>query len=163
MSYRIRTSAAAAALVLVGAAGICRAQCTSEWDTSIGTVGIAGGYAAPIMGWGSGTGFRVYVGGSFTSAGGSAANRYLAAWNPASGAWSSLGSGISGGFTNAFMTSLVPFNPGTGERLVAGGFFDTAGGVPQTASLAMWNGTNWEAMGTTWTGSTRGSIWSMAV
>jgi hypothetical protein len=62
------------------------------------------------------------------------------------------------------MTALVPFTPGRGpERLVAAGFFDTAGSVPGTASLAMWNGTTWEAMGTTWTGTTRGSIWSMAV
>src|SRR5207247_872636 len=78
--------------VLVSAAGSAWGQCTPQWDTSAGHVGISGGYAGPVRGW----------------------------------------------------------NDGLGEELVA-------------ASLGMWNGTAWEAMGTTWTGSTRGSIWSLAV
>jgi trimeric autotransporter adhesin len=149
-------------LVVCGLSLPCAAQC-STWETTIGNPGIAGGYAAAVRGWTGGPGMRIYIGGSFTNAGGLGSARYLAAWNPATGAWSPVGGGISGGFTNAFLTSIVPYNPGGGERLVVGGFFDTAGGVPQTASLAMWNGTSWQAMGTNWTGSTRGSIWSMAV
>jgi hypothetical protein len=141
---------------------VAMAQCAPEWDIASGNPGIAGGYAAPVRGWNDGSGEKLFVGGSFTSAGGSGANQYLARWDRTTNTWSSVGSGISGGFTNAFMTSMVPFNPGTGERLVVGGFYDTAGGVPNTASLAMWNGTSWEAMGTGWTGTTRGSIWSMA-
>jgi hypothetical protein len=62
------------------------------------------------------------------------------------------------------MTSLIPFTPGRGpERLVVGGWYDTAGGLPNTASLAMWDGSSWASMGTGWTGTTRGSIWSAAV
>jgi trimeric autotransporter adhesin len=155
--------AAAGCLTAGGPGATCVAQCTGSWDTTIGQPGIGSGYVAPIRAWNDGTGERIYVGGSFTSVGGSGAGRYLAAWDPATGVWSPLGSGISGGFTNAFMTSLVPFTVGGSERLVAGGFFDTAGGVPQTASVAMWNGSSWASMGTGWTGSTRGSIWSMAV
>jgi hypothetical protein len=147
-----------AAAAVAGATAGAWGQCQPQWDVAPGNPGIGGGYAAPVRGWDDGTGARLYVGGSFTSG----APPYLARWNPATGAWSSLGGGIGAGFTNAFMTSLVPFNPGGGERLVAGGFFDNAGGVAQTASLAMWNGTAWQAMGTTWTGGTRGSIWSMA-
>jgi len=132
------------------------------WETAIGTPGISGGYAAPIRAWNDGNGEKIYVGGSFTSAGGSSANRYLARWDAGTGQWSALGSGISGGFTNAFMTSIRTWNTRSGEQLVVGGFFDTAGGVPETASLAMWNGQTWSALGTGWTGTTRGSIWSMA-
>src|SRR4051812_7826660 len=149
---------APALLALVGSAF---GQCSSTWGTGIGNPRIAGGYAAPILGWNG----KVVVGGSFSSAGGTSATRYLGAWDPVSATWSPLGGGINQGFTNAFMTSLVTFNPGGGDRLVAGGFYDNAGNVPATASLAMWNPatSSWEAMGTTWTGSTRGSIWSMAV
>ncbi len=151
-----------AAAILV-AAGSAWGQCQPAWDVTGGNPGIAGGYAAAVRGWNDGTGDRLYLGGSFSAAGGSGANRYLGRWNPANNTWSALGSGINAGSTNAFLTSLVLFNPGSGERLVAGGFFDNAGNVANTASLAMWNGTAWQAMGTGWTGSTRGSIWAMAV
>ncbi len=152
-----------AASALVAATASAMAQpCEPAWETAIGNPGIAGGYAAPVRGWDAGTGEALYAGGSFTSIGGSAAGRYLARWNAGTNTWSPLGAGISPGFTNAFMTSLVPFNPGSGERLVAGGFYASAGGVAGTASLAMWNGASWEAMGTAWEQNTRGSIWSLA-
>ncbi len=152
------------AAVLALSSPIALAQpCQPTWDTAAGNPGIAGGYAAPVRLWNDGSGDRVFFGGSFTSAGGSGANRYLSRWNPANGAWSPMGSGINPGQTNAFMTSLVTFNPGGGDRLVAGGFYAGAGGVAGTASLAMWNGTTWEAMGTTWEQATRGSIWGMTV
>jgi hypothetical protein len=150
-------------LAFVVAASGASGQCQPAWETAIGNPGVAGGYAAPIFAWNSGSGENLYVGGSFTAMGGSAVNRYLARYNAGTNSWSALGSGINPGFTNAFMTSLVSFDFGSGPRLIAGGFFDNAGAVAQTASLAMWNGTSWEAMGTTWTGTTRGSIWSQAV
>src|SRR5205814_9968440 len=132
--------------VLAAARAACR-QGPPEWATASGKPGIGGGYAAPVGGWNDGSGERLYVGGSFTTAGGSGANAYLARWDRTTGTWSRVGSGISGGFTNAFMTALLPFNPGTGERLGVGGVFDTAGGTANTASLAMWNGTTGEAEG----------------
>src|SRR5690606_24816624 len=159
---RIGTAALMAGVV-GAAAGAASGQCQPAWDATIGNPGVSGGYVAPIFAWNDGSGERIYVGGSFTEAGGSAANQYLAAWNPTNNTWSSLGTGISAGFTNAFMTAMVPYDPGTGERLVVAGFFGADGGVPETASLAMWNGSSWEAMGTGWTGITRGSIWSLAV
>jgi hypothetical protein len=148
------------ALALLACAGAACAQCTPHWETAMGNPGIAGGYAAPVRLWNG----QVYIGGSFSSAGNVGGTAYIARYDPASNAMSPVGSGISGGFTNAFLTCLLPYTPPSGgpERLVVGGFFDTAGGVPQTASLAMWNGTSWEALGTTWTGTTRGSIWSLA-
>src|SRR5205085_7207908 len=151
-----------AAAFLSATAGLVHAQCTPAWDTAAGNPGIAGGYAAAVRSYDDGNGERLYVGGSFTSAGGSGANRYLARWNSAHGTWTAVGGGISGGSTNAFLTSLLPFATNAGSRLVVGGFFDNAGGVTATASLAMWNGALWQPMGTGWTGSNRGSIQCMA-
>ncbi|MFN0134299.1 MAG: GC-type dockerin domain-anchored protein [Phycisphaerales bacterium] len=151
-------------VVLAAGLPLAAQPCTPGWDTTIGTVGIAGGYAGPARLWNDGNGERLYIGGSFGSAGGSGANAFLTRWNRATNTFSPVGGGLSGGFTNGFLTAILPFTPsgGGGERLVVAGFFDNAGGVPQTASLAMWNGSAWQAMGTTWTGNTRGSIWSMA-
>ena len=139
------------------------AQCQPSWDTTPGLPGLGNGYADPILSWNDGQGERLYVGGSFESVGGVGA-KFVAKYNPATNGWAQLGNNLSGGFTNGFVTSLVPFTPagGGGQRLVVGGFYDSAVGVAQTASLAMWNGATWEAMGTTWTGTTRGSIWGMA-
>jgi trimeric autotransporter adhesin len=158
-----RAIAAAAGLLAASAlAAPAAAQCTPEWDTSIGNPGLGSGYVQPIFTWNDGTGEKVYVGGSFQGIAGTGAS-YAASYNPSTGAWSALGGGIRGGFTNAFITSFTTFDPdGAGERLIVGGFYDNAAGVPETASLAMWDGSQWEAMGTTWTGTTRGSIWSMA-
>jgi hypothetical protein len=96
------------------------------------------------------------VGGSFDTAGGSGAGRYLAAWNAAGNSWSSLGSGINAGATNAFVAALLPFNPGSVERLIAGVSL-TRRGCARDVEPGMWNGATWEAMGTGWTGSARGS------
>jgi trimeric autotransporter adhesin len=140
------------------------AQCTPAWDGSIGTPGISGGYIAPIVPWNDGTGEALYIGGSFSglpaATGGTIS--LVAKWNKSANTWSRLGSGTSTGFTNGFITSLTPHRIGTQNVLMVGGFYDTAGGVPGTASLAAWTGTQWQAIGTNWTGSSRSSVWSMA-
>jgi transglutaminase 1 len=70
-------------------------------------------------------GGNLIVGGEFTSAGGVAANR-IARYNPTTNTWSPLGSGVSGGpFPNVYALAVLP-----GGDVMAGGFFDTAGGVP---------------------------------
>jgi hypothetical protein len=144
----------APAAILAAAGTACAQPCQPTWDTTVGNPGVPGGYVAPMLSWNDGGGERLYVGSSDTP--------WLSKWNSANNTWSPVGAGISQGFTNAFMTSMVVFNPGSGDRLVVGGFYDTAGGTPNTASLAMWNGSSWEALGTGWTGSTRQSVWSMA-
>lgn len=153
----------AASFVLAAGLPVSAQPCVPGWDTTIGTVGIAGGYAAAAREWNDGNGPRLYVGGSFASAGGVGGTGLLAAYNRAANSFSPVGGGLSTGFTNGFVTSILPFNTGSGERLVVGGFFDNAAGVPGTASLAMWSGSAWQPLNTTWTGSTRGSIWCMAV
>jgi trimeric autotransporter adhesin len=162
----MKTASIAIAAALVSAAGSgggeAFAQCTSTWDRTAGLPGLSAGYAAPIRGWNE----RIYVGGSFSGIGGVPGTAYLGAYNPQSNSWSSVGTGISGGFTNAFMTAMLPYNPPTlpgGERLVVAGWYATAGGLPNSACLAMWNGASWETMGAGWDGNNRSSIWSLAV
>ncbi|MDW8438564.1 MAG: T9SS type A sorting domain-containing protein [Chloroherpetonaceae bacterium] len=80
----------------------------------------------------------LYVGGSFTTAGGTPVNN-IARWNGS--AWSAVGTspndGVSGG-----ILALASYN---GE-LYAGGLFTTAGGNPAN-SIARWNGSAWNAVG----------------
>ncbi|MCR9103144.1 MAG: HYR domain-containing protein, partial [bacterium] len=77
----------------------------------------------------------VYVGGSFTEAGGITANR-IAKWDGTN--WSTLGSGL-GGTCNAIAIA-------TNGDVYAGGFFSTAGGAT-VDDIAVWDGTNWSALG----------------
>jgi len=81
------------------------------------------------------SGGNVYVGGSFTLAGGNSANN-IAKWNGSS--WSAIGSGV-GSTVNAIAIS------GTGDIYV-GGAFTTAGG--NTANyIAKWNSfTGWSSL-----------------
>jgi hypothetical protein len=85
------------------------------------------------------SGNNVYVGGSFTNAGGVAANN-IAMWNGSS--WSALGSGVSGGQFLVGVDSLAV----SGTNLYVGGSFTNAGGVAAN-SIAVWNGSSWSALG----------------
>jgi len=79
-------------------------------------------------------GSDLFVGGSFTTAGGGGANN-IAKWDGS--AWSALGTGVG---------STVQALAVMGEDLYAGGGFTTAGGA--AASLvAKWNGIGWSALG----------------
>lgn len=77
----------------------------------------------------------LYVGGIFTSAGGSSAN-YIAKWDGT--AWSTVGTGMNGA-----VYSLAVAADGT---IYASGAFTTAGGVSATR-IAKWNGSAWSALG----------------
>ena len=80
------------------------------------------------------SGGLVYVGGSFTTAGGGTANR-IAVWDGAN--WSTLGNGL-GGTVNAILVD--------GSDVYVGGSFTTAGGNTARA-IAKWNGGTWSALG----------------
>ncbi len=84
---------------------------------------------------------NLYAGGSFTTAGGSAAN-YIAKWDGS--AWSALGSGM-----NNSVYALAFDNSG---NLYAGGIFTTAGGV-SASRIARWDGSTWSALGSGLSGS----------
>ena len=84
------------------------------------------------------------AGGMFTTAGGVPADN-VARWDGAT--WSALGAGISGptiGGSNPPYVAALALLPG--GDLVAGGRFDTAGGLPARL-IARWDGASWMAMG----------------
>ncbi|MBL8737934.1 MAG: exo-alpha-sialidase [Planctomycetes bacterium] len=76
--------------------------------------------------------------GDFANAGGAPANR-IARWD--GGTWSPLGSGV--GSTSGFGLYALAVM-GNGD-LFAGGYFQTAGGVPSNA-IARWSGGAWSAV-----------------
>jgi hypothetical protein len=91
-----------------------------------------------------GAGPEVIAGGTFTIAGGVPAKR-IARWNGSS--WSALGAGLSlGGLTSASAMAVLADDATGDATLIVGGSFATAGGV-DAKNVAMWNGTEWAAMG----------------
>jgi len=78
---------------------------------------------------------NLFIGGSFTSAGGVAA-KFVAKWDGSS--WSALGSGM-----NNTVYALSFDNSG---NLYAGGSFTTAGGVA-ASRIAKWDGAAWSSLG----------------
>lgn len=92
----------------------------------------------------------MYIGGSFTEAGGIAAQN-IARWH--NGAWEALGSGVTGGNTPAVYTIAV-----TQHNVVAGGSFTAIGG--NTANnIAYWNGIQWTPLGN----GTNDAVYALAV
>ena len=81
------------------------------------------------------SGSDLYVGGDFTTAGGTPANN-IAKWNGSS--WSTLYTGMNSG-VSALAVS--------GSDLYAGGDFTTAGGIA-VGAVAKWNGVSWSGLGT---------------
>jgi hypothetical protein len=93
------------------------------------------------------SGGDVYVGGGFLTAGPVTANR-IAKWNSLTNSWSALGTGVSGFNTeNSFVSAIAV----AGGKVYAGGSFPRIGGIT-AANIAVWNGANWEPLGTGITG-----------
>jgi hypothetical protein len=80
------------------------------------------------------SGSDLYVGGSFTTAGGAPATN-IAKWNGS--VWSALSSGINGGVYALAISD---------SDLYAGGWFTTAGDVSANY-IAKWNGCSWSSLG----------------
>jgi trimeric autotransporter adhesin len=91
------------------------------------------------------SGSDLYVGGQFTTAGGSAATN-IAKWDGSS--WSALGSGVNGYAVYALAVS--------GSDLYAGGSF-SMGGV-SVNPVAKWDGSSWSALGSGMGGGPQGGF-----
>lgn len=78
----------------------------------------------------------VIAGGGFTSMGGVANTRYIAKWNPTTGAWSSIGT------ANDFVWALALY----GTKLAVAGDFTSIGGTAANR-IALWDGANYSALG----------------
>jgi hypothetical protein len=88
-----------------------------------------------------GSGPALFAGGSFTTAGGTAA-RGIAKWDGAN--WSSLDG--SGGGPGLWVLALASFDDGSGPALYAGGLFQGAFGV-RTENIGRWRAGAWSAVG----------------
>jgi len=139
MNRITRNALAVLAMCLIGAstANLHAASFSDDNWSNIGNIlnegplPLVGGRVLAAVVDGSG---NLYVGGSFTIAGGVFATN-IAKWNGST--WSALGSGV-GGEVWALAVS--------GRDLYVGGWFTTAGGTPANY-IARWNGTNWSALG----------------
>lgn len=113
----------------------------ARWDGSSWSAvggGMDDGAVLALAPFDDGTGPALYVGGSFTSAGGIPAQS-IARWDGSG--WSPVGGGL-----NDEVLVLHVFDDGNGARLYAGGWFLQAGGT-SAVSVARWDGTSWSALG----------------
>ncbi len=101
-------------------------------------------------------GANLYVGGAFHRAGGETAHG-VARWDGRS--WSALGAGVDFGSLSFCEVLLVTGNLfEQGPQLYAGGYFDSAGGLP-ASNIARWDGEAWSALG----GGLNGVVNALAV
>lgn len=92
----------------------------------------------------------LYVGGQYTTInGGTVSVNNLAKWDGSS--WSDVGGGVSQG-TN-FQTGVYAL-ASRGNELIAGGNFTVAGSTPAN-NIAIWNGSQWTALGSGLNGTVR--------
>jgi hypothetical protein len=121
------------------------AQCPPQWLTGEGIPGVSSTVYATMAWDPDGPGPRsevLVVGGSFTIAGDITAGN-IACWDPATSAWSTLGTGI-GGSVNPYVWALTALN----GKLYAGGLFSTAGGSA-ASRIACWDPAmqTWSSLG----------------
>ena len=129
--------------------------CTPVWNNTIGTPGAADGYVGALT---------IYQGdlitsGSYTQMAGVSGSQYLTRYNRATNSWSSFGTGLGNGISNAFGTSFAEFN----GDLIVGGFYSNATGLPDTKSISRWDGSAFHSMGTGWGPDTVNAVWSLLV
>ncbi len=148
-------------------AGGAAANRVARWNgtvwSALGT-GVGNGLDYPVFSLAVAGNGDLYVGGSFSQAGGAAAN-HIARWNGA--AWSSFGTGMSsivnggtGGSVNDG-TVLALAVAGNGE-VYAGGRFLQAGGI-RASYVAQWNGTAWSPLGAGAGNGVDSSVYALAV
>jgi len=129
--------------------GNANADYIASWDGSawaaLGTGGNDVVYASAISPTGT-----LYVGGDFTTMNG-VAHQFFAVWDGA--AWSDLGS------STAFNGPVYAIAVGPDGAVYAAGNFTDAGGVVNADYIAKWNGSAWEALGT----STNAIVYAVAV
>lgn len=84
----------------------------------------------------------VYFGGAFTNANGIPNADGIVSYDPSSGTFSALGTGVSVG------TAVMSLELSKDGTLYAGGSFALMGGVANTLRIARWDGSVWTPMGT---------------
>jgi trimeric autotransporter adhesin len=115
--------------------------CEPEWSTAFTGVELDGPVLAAAV-FDDGTGPALFVGGTFTRAGGIEANR-IAKWDGRG--WTPLQSGVWHS-TGVRISALQAFNDGQGDALFAAGYFVNAGGT-SAQGIARWDGATWSPVG----------------
>ncbi len=127
---KFATASLAATLLLC--AGAAQAQ---EFSNTLGQPGLSGSYTVGFAAYDDGTGESLYTTGQF-SIPGAVGGSNIARWDGS--AWQPVGGGLNGQYSNA----LAVYQ----GDLIAGGYFDNAGGVAGTEKLARWDGAQWHSM-----------------
>lgn len=117
-------------------AGGASANRLAKWDGSAWSPLGSGvdGAVTSLLVFADGSGAALHAGGGFTTAGSEPASR-IARWDGTT--WSALGKGISATFAGPRVDALAVIGEGDSPSLVAGGFFDLAGGT-SVGNLATW-------------------------
>ncbi|MCX5690636.1 MAG: hypothetical protein NTV94_12795 [Planctomycetota bacterium] len=128
-------------------------NCTPTWDYTSGLPGAPSGYVGAMT---------IYEGdlvasGSFPNMAGAPNTQFLARYNRSSNAWSGFGAGLGSGISNGFGTSFAHYQ----NNLYVGGFFADAAGLPDTKSIARWDGTAFHSLGTGWRFDSVNAVWTL--
>ncbi|MDM8006914.1 MAG: hypothetical protein QUV05_12315, partial [Phycisphaerae bacterium] len=123
------------------------------WDNTISPCVPGVGWSVPALTAYDG---KLIAGGVFTTAGGVAASR-VASWDGSS--WSPLGSGMSADGTVYVCVYALTVYDG---KLIAGGYFTTAGGVPANC-IASWDGSSWSSLGSGMSSDGYVYVWALTV
>ena len=115
-------------------AGGISANCIAKWNPNTSTWSALGSGVSPsggidIISVAIDSNNNIYIGGSFTTAGGVSAN-HIAKWNPNTSTWSALGSGTNG--------TIIAIAIDSFDNVYVGGSFSSAGGVAANY-IAKWN------------------------
>jgi hypothetical protein len=134
------------------AGGVAAADYVAHWNGSswsaLGSDGAGNGALTSFVSALAASGSDVYVGGSFTNAGGVATADFVAHWNGS--AWSGLGSDGSG---NGALNAQVQALRLAGSKLYVAGIFSNVAGIAAADAVAQWNGTSWSALGSNGAGN----------
>ena len=150
MRRRLTTRIATLAMFLTACCSYASGErCEPEWDTTVGDPGVSHPYLVwsvdVLRVYDDGTGEMLYAAGGFDDFAGLPDTYNIARWDRDNNIWSSVG----GGFYDGFVQAMATFDGGSGPELVVGGSFSgTNSGVPYTANIAKWNGSEWSALGT---------------
>lgn len=115
--------------------------CEPQWASGFNPGDLNGDVRTMVV-WDDGSGPALYVGGSFTIAGGTLAQR-VAKWDGER--WSSVGLGL-GATQFDVVNALVVHNDGSGPTLFAGGAF-VSSGTNEAKFVAKWDGEAWQPLG----------------
>ena len=151
-------------------AGGVDANRVAKWDGSgwspLGE-GIGGLPSEPGPNWAravavfdDGSGPKLFVAGTFTTAG-SVATSGIASWDGAS--WAAVGGGLGqtpGGHIPS-ANALAVFDDGHGPALYVGGYFELIGGI-SARNIARWDGAAWTALGAGVGSTPNDQVWTLA-